>query len=132
MKGSVSCVTAVCSEGAEEHDLGFAALQAGAAGDVAGARLLRCDRDDDARWTFEVQLQVARQRVLGLAVVAGAERLPLEAAGYSSCNDECSLIYRLDAELPAGARLVATFAAQLSRTTFAFALHDVGWLGEPL
>jgi hypothetical protein len=125
-------ITAVCSEGSEEHDLGFAELAAGVAGDYAGAQLLRCAQEDEQRWVFEVQLQVARQRVLGCALVAGDERWALESAGYSSCNDECTLTWTFQGELPSDARMVMTFASRLSRVPYAFTLHDVDWLGNGL
>jgi hypothetical protein len=122
---------ATISDGNEEHDLGFPELAAGAAGTVAGAQLQRCEVDGDGHGSVDVQLQVARQRVLGAAIVgADGWRVELEPSGYSSCNDECTLSYRWSGEVPVAARLVMTFATGLSRRAFAVELRDVDWLGR--
>ncbi|MFY9343137.1 MAG: hypothetical protein WAT39_11640 [Planctomycetota bacterium] len=125
-------VVAVCSDGSEEHDLGFAELRSGVAGDFAGARLLRCEPEDEQHQAFEVLVHLPRERVLGCALAAGDERWPLQQAGYSSCNDECTFTWRLEGELPRGARMVMTVASGLSRVPYDFSLAQVDWLGNPL
>ena len=125
-------LTALCSDGQEQLDLGFEELVPGATGTVAGAMLVRVEQEDEQRWCLEVQVQVARQRVLGCVLTSEAGSLPLEQTGYSSCNDECTFTYRLDGDLPTSARLVMTFAANLSRLDFGFALQNVDWLGRSL
>jgi hypothetical protein len=124
--------TALCSDGGEAIDLGFPELAAGTAGSEAGAQLLRCDVDGEGNGELEVQLQVARQRVLGGCLVGGGEERALDQAGYSSCNDECTLTWRFTGGLPPDARVVLTFATALSRRTFAFTLRDVDWFGRPI
>lgn len=132
LAGRLTCLS---SHGSEACDLGFPELAADAEGQHLGAKLLRVDVEgdgDEARTTLEVQLQVARQRVLGASLETDDSSWPLEPAGYSSCNDECSLVYRHQGELPAGARFVLTLATELARTAYEFELHDVDWLGQPL
>jgi hypothetical protein len=132
LAGRLTCLS---SHGSEACDLGFPELAVDAEGQQLGAKLLRVDVEsdgDDTRTTLEVQLQIARQRVLGASLETDDTSWPLEPAGYSSCNDECSLVYRHQGEPPAGARFVLTLATELSRTVYEFALHDVDWLGQPL
>ncbi len=129
-------MTCVCSEGSEELDLGFAELVAGAVGTVADAQLLRVDQDgdgsDEPRWTFEIQLQVARQRVLACQLLVGDDRVTLEQSGYSASSEQCSLNYSYRGALPADARLVMSFATNLSRVVYGFSLLQVDWLGRAL
>ena len=77
-------------------------------------------------------LQVAHRRVLDAAIHAGDDVLPLEARGYSSSGDQCSLSYRLAAPLPADARIVLTLATELVRTQYEFELQAIDWFGRPL
>ncbi len=132
LRGVEGRVAAMRSEGSESHDLGFPELVAGATGTLANAQLHRVDQEDENRWAFEVQVQIARARVLACELVDGDTRLPLELAGYSCCNDDSTLTYRLDGAMPNGARMVMTIAGDLSRTVFGFELRDIDWLGNPL
>lgn len=128
LAGRVVCLA---SRGSETVDLGFAELAAEAEGTAYGAKLLRVEPEAE-ECQLEVELQVARRRVLDAAIHAGAEVLPLESRGYSSCGDQCSLSYCLKAPLPAGARLVLTLATELVRTQHTFELQAVDWFGRPL
>ena len=129
LHGRVDCLL---SSGEEALDLGFPEFVAGATGTVFGAQLLRADLEEDDRWQIEVQLQVARQRVLACALQRGDEAVPLEQTGYSSSGDECSISWRGTGPLPADARLVVTFASDLARAPFGFELADIDWFGRPL
>lgn len=124
-------VLAVASQGSEAHDLGFAELAAGAEGSFAGARLLTIETDDD-RTRLEVQVMLPRTRVLALELVVGDTATRLEPAGYSCCNDESNLSYRLDGALPTDGRLVMTVASELVRTRYGFGLRQVDWFGGTL
>lgn len=125
-------VTVLASDGETAHDLGFAELTAGAEGTFADARLLAVDQQDEQSWRIEVHVQIARARILGLDLVAGDASTRLEQVGYSCCNDESDLTYRLDGDLPPDARLVMTIVTELSRTRYGFELRSVDWLGAPL
>lgn len=124
-------VLAIASAGSEAHDLGFAELAPGAEGTFAQARLQSVDSDDD-RTRVEVQVQLARARVLALDLVVGDTATRLEQVGYSCCNDESSLTYRVDGALPADARLVMTVASELARTRYGFRLTRCDWFGDKL
>lgn len=124
-------VLAVASQGTESHDLGFAELAAGAEGTFAKARLLSIETDD-GRTRVEVQVMLPRARVLALELRADDTTTALEPAGYSCCNDESNLSYRLDGDLPADGRLVMTVASELARTRYGFELRQVDWFGRPL
>lgn len=128
LAGRVVCLA---SRGSETVDLGFPELTADAEGTSYGARLLRVEPDAE-ECQLEVDLQVARRRVLAAAIHAGDGVLPLEQRGYSSSGDQCSISYRLAAPLPADARFVVTLASELVRTQYAFELRDVDWFGRPL
>jgi hypothetical protein len=123
---------ALTSDGSEDQDLGFAELAPGAAGTVHGAQLVTAQQEDETRWSFEVQVQVAQKRILGCRLVGDDGELPLEQAGYSSCNDETTMSYRAEGTLPANARMVMTFASGLARRAFAFTLGPIDWFGRPL
>lgn len=128
LAGRVVCLA---SRGSETVDLGFPELVAEAEGTSYGARLLRVEPDAE-ECQLELELQVARRRVLDAAIHVGDEVLPLEQRGYSSSGDQCSISYRLAAPLPADARCVVTLASELVRTQYAFELRDVDWFGRPL
>ena len=128
LAGRVVCLA---SRGSETVDLGFAELTADAEGTAYGARLLRVEPDAE-ECQLELELQVARRRVLDAAIHAGDDVLPLEARGYSSSGDQCSLSYRLAAPLPVDARLVLTLATELVRTQYDFELQAIDWFGQPL
>lgn len=116
--------------GEETVDLGFDELVAGTPGKVGGAHLTRID-GEDGRWTIEVQLQIARDRVLAMFLEADGTATELRQCGYSSCNDECSLTYDLEGELPPDARLTARLVTEVQPVEVPFALPAVDWLGRP-
>jgi hypothetical protein len=129
LQGRLRCLH---SCGSETVDLGFDRLGPEATGTVHGARILRLEHDDGGQAVLEVQLQVARGRVLGAVLRLPDGELPLTPAGYSSCNDECSLTYHIDGEVPPDARLEFSFATELTYSDFAFRLEQIDWLGQPL
>ena len=122
---------ALTSDGSEELDLGFAELAAGATGTVHGATLVSMQQEDENRWSFEVLVHVAQKRILGCKLVGDDGEVALDQAGYSSCNDETTMTYRVEGALPANPRMVMTFAAGLQRTAYAFAFGPIDWFGRP-
>ncbi|MBK8101014.1 MAG: hypothetical protein IPK26_28355 [Planctomycetes bacterium] len=127
LQGRAQCLVGL---GEDRVDLGFDRLEAGATGTVAGAQLTRAD-GEDGRWTFEVQLRLARDRILAMYLEADGNTLELRQCGYSSCNDECSLTYDFEGELPIGARLVARLVTEVQPVEVPFALPAIDWLGQP-
>lgn len=125
-------ITVVSSEGSELHDLGFPELAAGASGTFADAKLNSIEQEGEQQWRLEVQVQVARARILALALVHGDTSTVLEQTGYSCCNDDSTLTYRIDGDVPADARLEMTVVSDLSRTRFGFGLQQVDWFGHPI
>lgn len=127
--GRLQCLV---SEGAELVDLELPELAEGAGSDVLGARVLRVEEDHDGNTTLEVRVHLARERVLGAAVHASGEAMPLAQIGYSSFNDQCEFTWRASGSLPRDARLVLTCAAGLRRLAYSFSLSDFDLLGRPL
>ena len=125
-------VQALVSSGTEAVDLQLPELVEGAASDVFGARILRLQPEDDDHTLLELQLQLPRARVLGCELHHDGAVQPLEATGYSSCNDQCDLSWRVAGPVAADARLVLTCATELARVPFAFELRDFDVCGRPL
>ncbi|MBX3464880.1 MAG: hypothetical protein KF830_17060 [Planctomycetes bacterium] len=125
-------VTATVSDGTAAVDLGLPELAAGAEGQAFGARVLRVEPDDDGSVVLEVQLDVARERVLAAAIHGAEGERPLEPIGHSSWNDRCELTWRVPGPLPADGRLVLTCPANLQRVPIGFVLCDFDLLGRPL
>jgi len=120
------------SDGETTQDLGFAGLEVGASGTFADARITQLEQEDEARWRLELQVMIARTRILRLELVDGDTRTVLEQVGYSCCNDESNLTYRIDGTLPEQARLELTTVTDLSRTRYGFELQHCDWLGRAL
>lgn len=127
IRGRVQCQFA---RGIDEVDLGFAQLADDSEGTVHGAKLSSCS-SYEGRWSCELQLQIARERVQALLLVIDGEVVTMEQHGYSACNDECTLQYECEVEPPPDARLVLRLVSELQPMELPFALGPVNLQGRP-
>jgi hypothetical protein len=120
------------STAAEEVDLGFAELAAGAEGAQLGARLERCETGEDGRTSIELRLGVAMERVQAVALVdENGSAAELNRGGYSSSGDECTLTLDSDAALQPGMKLKARVMTELKYYDVPFGVENVDLLGRP-
>jgi hypothetical protein len=125
-------LSALVAGKAEDVDLGFASLEAGADGRELGARIERLETGDEDRTALELRLAIARERVEKVSLVTGkGKELPLSPQGYSSSNDEVTFTYEIEGRPPKKARLVARVAKEVRTFLVPFAITNVGLLGEP-
>lgn len=117
---------------AEEVDLGFSRIAAGAEGKEFGAQIQNVETRDDGRTSIELRLGIAMERVQALALVdKKGNAVELNRGGYSSSGDECTLNLDTEAELKPGLKLKARVLKDLKQFDVPFAAENVDLLGRP-
>ncbi len=129
IRGALSVLVAGA---AEDVDLGFKALEAGAEGKALGARIERLETGDEDRTALDLKLGIARERVEKVTLLAGkGKEFPMTQQGYSACNDEVTFSYQVEGKPPKKARLVARVAKDVRTFLVPFAVENVDVLGRP-
>lgn len=126
-------LTVLVTDKAEDVDLGFESLEAGAEGKELGARIERLEAGDDGHTALDLRLGIARERVEKVSLFpAKGKELPMTRQGYSSCNDEVTFTYDIGRKLPKKGRLVARVAKEVRTFLVPFAVSNVDLTGRPL
>ena len=126
-------IAALVAGTAEDVDLGFDALEAGAEGKEFGARIESVDTQTEDQTTLEIKLEIARERVQGMAVLtADGETIAMSPEGYSACNDECTLTYKIEGTLPGTVRVMAHVARTIQTHLVPFTIENVDLSGRPM
>jgi hypothetical protein len=119
------------TSGAEEVDLGFKKLEAGAEGKELGAVIETLDPQEEST-TLGIRLQVSKDLIESLALVGPkGEAAPMSERGYSSSGDQCQVEYSIEGAIPKKAKLIARVIRNLQRIDVPFELRNVDLLGRP-
>ena len=125
-------VSIMVSDGAEDVDLGFKKLEAGAAGTAFGATIERFEPESEERTAVDLKLLISMDTIESIRLLsAKGEELPFQQQGYSSSGDECTLNCSIEGAIPKKAKLVARVAKNLQRLDVPFAIENVDLLGRP-
>jgi hypothetical protein len=118
------------TSGAEEIDLGFKKLEAGAEGKELGAVIENLDPQEEST-TLGIRLNISKDLLEALALVGPkGDAAPMSERGYSSSGDQCQVEYAIEGAIPKKAKLVARVIRNLQRIDVPFEVRDVDLLGR--
>lgn len=131
LSGQLEYQTASSSK---EIDLGFPTLKEGAKGTQLGAQIksIKPGWNNDGSQETELKLNLPKDALKTVSVVANGVKAQLENSGYSGFENSYTFNLRSKMAFPADAKLVVEVYDQIQTFTASFRLENLSLLGTPL